>query len=236
MTELKCLLQSVPFRTFAMSPLAAEAMAYQQCVEYDPKYNPIKNHTPSAAPAPAPAPADTARAAVPAYVKSYDSIRTPAPPAHAPTSTTPTSTTPTAAAPILPHPRPSQTPRFPKPYEYDSLTELLIRYLDELSPMYSREWMRDATQQIKQKLVAFLVDPNVVKALGRKKTCDAIYFLELRPKPDEARMKNLGWILSFLLERIVFINEKKHTWNSKAGITDTLQIAHHANGRWSLKN
>jgi len=208
MTELKCLLQSVPFRTFAMSPLANEAMCFQQCPSYEPKYNPLKHQVPPPSPA-APIP----------------ETPTPTPtPTHGPKAAPPTPKTIVAAR------------NAPKTYEYDHLTELLIRHLDDLSPMYSREWMRDATQQIKQKLVAFLVEPNVVKALGRKKTCDAIYFLELRPKPDDARMKNLGWILSFLLDRIVYINEKKHTWNSKAGPSVKFEITHHANGRWSVKN
>jgi hypothetical protein len=120
--------------------------------------------------------------------------------------------------------------------ETDNLSQLLIEVLDELSSMYSREWMNDAKQHVKDKLLAFLIEPNVVKALGRKKTCDAIYFFETRPKPDESRIKNLGWILSFLFGKNIYINDKKYTWNAKLGFTQELRFAHHANGRWSIKN
>ena len=135
-------------------------------------------------------------------------------------------------------PQLSQAPQARRPREYlhDDIMGILVGLVDELSCLYPPEWMRDAKQQLKDKFVAFLVDANVVKALGRKKTVEAISFFEHRPRPDEARVKSLGWILSFLFDRLVYINEKKHTWNAKLGLTKDLKIIHHPNGRWSLKN
>lgn len=150
-------------------------------------------------------------------------------------------------AQAYPHPQPnamirpppvSLVPQARRPREYlhDDIMGILVGLVDELSCLYPPEWMRDAKQQLKDKFVAFLVDANVVKALGRKKTVEAISFFEHRPRPDEARVKSLGWILSFLFDRLIYINEKKHTWNAKLGLTKDIKITHHANGRWSLKN
>lgn len=214
MNDLKMLLKSVPFRTF---PQIEPPVQFHQSACYQAKFNPISHHkltaTQSALPTQSPSP----------------QLSTIAP-------TVPV--TPSTAA--APHPNPTVVQNIAQRTvrtsgrEVDQLSQLLIEEMDDLSSMYSREWMRDAAQQIKEKLVAFLIEPNVVKALGRKKTCDAIYFFETRPKPDEARAKNLGWILSFIFDKVVYINDKKCVWNAKQGLANELRLTHSANGRWSI--
>ena len=207
MDELKQLIRSTPFRTF---PIGVPPVLYEQRVKYETKYNPLSQII-------SPAP------------KINEHLN-----ANARPSQHVAMTCQSQANQSVPHQVPQA--RRPREYLHDDIMGILVGLVDELSCLYPPEWMRDAKQQLKDKFVAFLVDANVVKALGRKKTVEAISFFEHRPRPDEARVKSLGWILSFLFDRLVYINEKKHTWNAKLGLTKDIKIIHHPNGRWSLKN
>jgi|APGre2960657468_1045069.scaffolds.fasta_scaffold00154_2 hypothetical protein len=193
---------------FRTFPIGVPPVLYEQRVKYETKYNPLSQIV-----------------SVPQMERAAEHAFTHPHAPHQHTAMT----------------RPPQAPqapqaRRPREYLHDDIMGILVGLVDELSCLYPPEWMRDAKQQLKDKFVAFLVDANVVKALGRKKTVEAISFFEHRPRPDEARVKSLGWILSFLFDRLVYINEKKHTWNAKLGLTKDIKIIHHPNGRWSLKN
>lgn len=135
----------------------------------------------------------------------------------------------TSAKPFTPN-----TPRV----RSNTLSGILVHHIDELSCMYSLEWMKEAEDKLRFEIMSFLADADVSSSLGKTRCRDCLYYFE-RPsvKPSKSRIASLATFLSFFLDAKIQVGEDIYLWKGLSkDIQKQVSMDHLDNGHWVTKN
>lgn len=120
----------------------------------------------------------------------------------------------------------------------NTLSGILVHHMDELSCMYSMEWMKEAEDKFRFEIMSFLADTDVSSVLGKTRCRDCLYYFE-RPivKPSKSRISSLATFLSFWLDAKIQVGDDTYIWKGLPKDTKKqVSMDHLDNGHWVTKN